>query len=96
MRSTTPISAEIKSLAGNEYHTPSSFNNGGRMNRKGSKQITCRDRLIKIDFVASPSDWKKLVVTIWKPATQNTMLAMRNACAVVFMRPSSVVNIRCA
>ena len=48
---------------------------------------------MNIDLTARPSDWKKLVVTIWKAATQNTQLAMGMPCSQAAMRVVSVVKI---
>ena len=37
---------------------------GGRINKQGTRNKNCRVRLRKIDILAFPMDWKKLVITI--------------------------------
>ena len=49
---------------------------------------------MKMDLPASPTDWKKLVVIIWKPATQNMAVARRSVLELAAMRVASLVNKR--
>ena len=55
---------------------------------------TWRVRLMKMDLHASPTDWKKLVVVIWKPATQNMAVPRRSVLTLAAMRVASLVNNR--
>lgn len=82
------------SAVGNAAHTPFSPKCGGRIISIGIMNITWRVRLMNIDFPAYPSDWKKLVETIWKPATQNIAVVMCRLFAVAAISTPSVVNAR--
>ena len=56
--------------------------------------MICRVRLRNIDLPAIPSDWKKLVDTIWNPTPQNMSVVIVKPCTVAAINPASVVNAR--
>ena len=74
------------SASGKESHTPESCMNSGKMSRQGMRNSTCLERLMKMDLGTSPTAWKRLVHTIWKPAHQNMMVVSRRALSVTAMR----------
>ena len=92
MISTTVTKMANASDAGNADHTPLRPKQGGNSSNSGIKKIIWRVRLRKIDFAAIPSDWKKLVDTIWNPTPQNINMATDSPLEVTFINAPSVVN----
>ena len=48
-------------------HTPLIPQKRGIINKPGIKNNNCRERDRKMETLALPIDWKKLVITIWAP-----------------------------
>ena len=64
----------------------------GKKSRQGSRKMSWRVRERKRLILARPMFWKKLPMTICAPMTGNIATQMRNPCAAMSMRTSSLVN----
>ena len=88
------IENEPKSLAGMEYHTPSSPQNDGNIYAMGSNRNSCLDNDRKMLIFTLPMHWKKLVMIACEPTTKNTIMSILIPWAAISSSTGSVVKIR--
>ena len=88
------IANEPKSEAGIEYHTPSRFQNNGKIYAIGNKRKSCRDSERKIETFTLPMHWKKFVITACEPTTKNTSMSILIPVADRSISVGSVVKMR--
>lgn len=80
------------SPVGKAAQTPENPKMRGKIIKAGIKNINCRLRLKKIDQAALPTDWKNVVVTIWKPTTGKLIKIVRRQVVDRRIKVSSLVN----